>query len=218
MLEALQHILFKATSNLIGVHVSISGFLNQRKWKFKHPIRKVWYIEEHVLDVVVPSEKQINCFVFLPTDLNKNARSSHQVAIHKECCLDIRANLDSLIILARMNQSHGLRHIGFAVQWRMVLPFCNISQHLMAILQSQRQELCSCLSQIDFFVEPLVHHKRQTTNMIHMIMRNQAEIDVSRDERQTLIVLAVLPLLEETTINNKFDRAIIWLFYNNQIA
>ena len=54
--------------------------------------------------------------------------------------------------------------------------------------------------------------------MIHMIMRNQAEIDVRRDERQTLIVLAVLPLLEETTVNNKFDRAIIWLFYNNQIA
>lgn len=54
--------------------------------------------------------------------------------------------------------------------------------------------------------------------MIHMIMRNQTEIDVSRDERQTLIVLAVLPLLKEATINNKFDRTIIWLFYNNQIA
>ena len=88
----------------------------------------------------------------------------------------------------------------------------------MAILQSQMQELCSCLSHIDFFGEPLVHHKRQATNMIHMIMRNQTEIDVSRDERQTLIVLAVLPLLKEATINNKFDRTIIWLFYNNQIA
>lgn len=54
--------------------------------------------------------------------------------------------------------------------------------------------------------------------MIHMIMRNQTEIDVSRDERQTLIVLAVLPLLEETTVNNKFDCAVVWLLYDNQIA
>lgn len=127
MFKAFQHVLLKAASNLIGVHISISGFLNHRKRKFKHPIRKVWYIEEHVLVAVVAREKQINCFVFLPTDLNENARSSHQVAIHKECCLDIRTNLDSLIILARMNQSHGLRHIGFAVQRRMILPFCNIS-------------------------------------------------------------------------------------------
>ena len=54
--------------------------------------------------------------------------------------------------------------------------------------------------------------------MVHMIMRNQTEINVSWNERQTLIVLAVLPFLKKTTVNNKFDRAIIWLFYNNQIA
>lgn len=54
--------------------------------------------------------------------------------------------------------------------------------------------------------------------MIYMIMSNQAKINISRIKRQNFIILAVLPFLEKTTVNNKFDRTIIWLFYNNQIA
>lgn len=54
--------------------------------------------------------------------------------------------------------------------------------------------------------------------MIYMIMSNQAKINISRIKRQNFIILAVLPFLEKTTVNNKFDCAVIRLFYNNQIA
>jgi len=54
--------------------------------------------------------------------------------------------------------------------------------------------------------------------MIYMIMSNQAKINISRIKRQNFIILAVLPFLEKTTVNNKFDCAVVWLLYDNQIA
>ena len=54
--------------------------------------------------------------------------------------------------------------------------------------------------------------------MIHMVMRNQAEIYIGRNERQAFIVFTILPFLKQTTVHNELYPGIVRLFHDNQIA